>query len=455
MATGLREVLEHLHQSGGNLTDGQLLARFVAARDEASFAALVRRHGPMVLGVCRRVLHDFHHAEDAFQATFLVLARKAASVVKRESVGCWLYGVAYRTALEAGSVLARRRAKERPMRDMPHPQVAPAEAQDWRPLLDRELSRLPDKYQAAVVLCDLEGRPRREAARQLGIPEGTLSSRLAVARKMLARRLAGSGIALSAGALAAALTAGTASAGLPAALVWSTARAAALVAAGQMAAVSTPAALLMKEVMKAMLLKKLRMVIGAVMVLAALGTVGIAYQAAVGAGAARAAPPDKPVSELDALRKENELLKLNLQIVLEKVRAQEAELQTTRKQVAARNEAAKVYPTADLVVPHWQWNTLQQRFNANLTPYAIDQRLLVQPNQWLPINPATVYPNYNIDIYNPPAAGPVLTRNAVADAARDAESAIKALREAKDKPGQRRAADALEKAMKKLREQLK
>ena len=200
MATGLRQILEQLQQAGGGQTDGQLLARFVAARDEASFASLVRRHGPMVLGVCRRILHDFHDAEDAFQATFLVLARKATTLVVGESLGCWLYEVAYRTALEASTLSARRRSRERPMRDMPHPEVAPAEAQDWRPLLDRELSRLPEKYRAAVVLCDLQGRPRREAARQLGVPEGTLSSRLATARQMLARRLAGCGVALSGGA---------------------------------------------------------------------------------------------------------------------------------------------------------------------------------------------------------------------------------------------------------------
>src|SRR5438552_15234151 len=127
MATGLQKVLERFRQTGASPTDGQLLARFVAARDEDSFAALVRRHGPIVLGVCRRVLHDFHDAEDAFQATFLVLAKKAASLVVGESLGCWLYEVACRTALEACTLSARRRSRERPMKDMPHPAVAPAE----------------------------------------------------------------------------------------------------------------------------------------------------------------------------------------------------------------------------------------------------------------------------------------------------------------------------------------
>src|SRR4051812_40647768 len=98
MAIGLQQILEHLQRAGADLTDGQLLARFVATQDEPSFAALVRRHGPMVLGVCRRVLRDTHNAEDAFQAAFLILAQKAAAVVKRESLACWLYQVAYHAA---------------------------------------------------------------------------------------------------------------------------------------------------------------------------------------------------------------------------------------------------------------------------------------------------------------------------------------------------------------------
>src|SRR5262249_54717999 len=164
--TGLRRVLDHLHPPGGGLTDAQLLTRFVTARDEASFAALVRRHGPMVLAVCRRLLGNVQDAEDAFQATFLVLARKAGSVVKRESVGSWLHGVACRTALQAASANARRRARERQVVDMPHPEVMPEGAHDWLPLLDQELSRLAAKYRAAVVLSDLRGPARRGAARQ-------------------------------------------------------------------------------------------------------------------------------------------------------------------------------------------------------------------------------------------------------------------------------------------------
>jgi len=436
MATGLTKVLTHLQQMGAGQTDGQLLTRFVGTRDEASFAALVRRHGPMVLGVCRRVLHDFHDAEDAFQATFLVLARKAASVVKRESVSCWLFGTAYRTAMEARTTSARRQARERPMRHMPHPEVAPAEAADWRPILDRELNLLPRHYQAAIVLCDLEGLPRREAAQRLGIPEGTLSSRLANGRKLLAKRLAGCGVAFSGGALAVALSQGVASAQVPALLVTSTAKAAALVAAGQMAAVSTPAAVLMREVMKTMLIKKLRLAVGAVMVLTALGAVGVGYQAGGGSGTAQAAPPDRPLNELEALRKENELLKLNLQVVLEKVRAQENDLQGLRKQVASRDPMRTVGQA--LVKDTWNLYNLD---NGTWQISALND--LSNGVPW-------VYPN-NTAI----GTADLARQNAVPDAARDAECAVKALREAKDKEGQRRATESLDKAIKKLKEQLK
>jgi len=429
MATGFQRVVEHLQQTSGGFTDGQLLGRFLATQDQASFAALVRRHGPMVLGVCRRILRDFHDAEDAFQATFFVLARKGASVVQRESVGCWLYQVAYHTALEAKEANARRRARERFMNDMPHREAVPVEAQDWQPLLDRELSRLPEKYRAAIVLCDLEGRTRKEAARLLKVPEGTLSSRLATGRQMLAKRLASCGVALSGGALAVALSQSTASAQVAASLVNLTTKAAALVAAGQVAAVSTPAVLLMKGVMKAMLLKKLRVVIGAVMVMVALGAVGLGYQAGSGSGAAQAAPPDRPLNDLEALRRENDLLKLNLEVVLEKVRAQETELRGLRKEKASR--AVKGYKVGFL------------DFDNDGDGFA--DVLVANGN---------LFRNNGDGTFTDVAAEVVLKgKGWGGDAVKEAEGALKALKEAKDKDGRKRATDALEKALQKLKQQ--
>jgi RNA polymerase sigma factor (sigma-70 family) len=326
VTTGLRKVLERLQPPGGGLTDAQLLTRFIVSRDEAAFAALVRRHGPMVLAVCRRLLGNYQDAEDALQATFLILAHRAGSIVKRDSVGSWLHGVACRAAMQAASANTRRRARETQVENMPHPEVAPAEPRDWLPLLDREVGRLPEKYRAAVVLCDLEGRSRREAARQLGVPEGTLSGRLTTARKMLARRLARHGLALAGG-----VAAGLTPAPVSAALVWSTARAAALVAAGQVAGAPAPAVVLMQGVLKTMFLTRLKLAVGTAMVVVALGAMGLVYRAGGASGAAQAGP-ERPANELEALRKENELLKLNLQVVLEKVRAQEAELRSLRAQ---------------------------------------------------------------------------------------------------------------------------
>ena len=177
-----------LLRDGAGLTDGQLLKRFLTQRDDAAFAALVRRHGPMVLEVCRRALGNHHDAEDAFQVTFLVLARKATSIGQPELLGNWLYGAAYRAALEAKA--ARRRVKESQVSAMPEPE-APAQPDvllELRPVLDQELSRLPDKYRIPMVLCDLEGRTCRDAARQLGIPERTLSGRLTTATRYLSGR---------------------------------------------------------------------------------------------------------------------------------------------------------------------------------------------------------------------------------------------------------------------------
>ncbi len=308
MATGqMSGVIRHLRRAvllrdGGGLTDGQLLECFLARRDEAAFAALVMRHGPMVLGVCRRVLRNPHDAEDAFQATFLVLVRKAASVVPRELVGHWLYGVAYRTALKAKATAARRRAKERQVSDMPQAE-APAEDlwEDLQPLLDRELSRLPDAYQVPLVLCYLEGKSKKEVARQLGLPEGTVSSRLARARELLRRRLAGRGLALTAGALTAALSPVTASAAVPAPLMVSTVQAAALFAAGKAASagvISAQVIVLTEGVLKAMLIAKLKIATAVLVAGGILGTgAGILTQHVL------AGPSTKPGAEQAAADK--------------------------------------------------------------------------------------------------------------------------------------------------------
>ena len=250
-----------LLENGGGLSDAQLLEGFVRQRDEAAFEALVRRHGPMVLGVCRRVIGHKPDVEDAFQAAFLVLVRRAASIVPRENVGNWLYGVAYRTALEARKAMLRRRNKEKPLTDVPDSEtLSKAEWQDLAELLDRELSRLPDKYRLPVVLCELEGRSRKEVAQQLRLPEGTLSSRLATARKMLAKRLTRHGISLSAGTLTVTLSSQGAAAGVPTSLVSATVHTAMKVAEGMLPAtlVSANVLSLTHGVSKAMFLAKLK-----------------------------------------------------------------------------------------------------------------------------------------------------------------------------------------------------
>lgn len=172
-------------------SDGQLLDIFVQWHEEAAFAALVRRHGPMVLSVCRRVLRQAQDAEDAFQATFLVLAKNAHRLREPNLLASWLYGVAYRTALHARQRAAQRSAREKEAASMPQPESNPeVGSQELRQLLDEELSRLPEKYRAALVLCYLEGKTNEEAARLLGWPSGSMSHRLARGRELLRERLA-------------------------------------------------------------------------------------------------------------------------------------------------------------------------------------------------------------------------------------------------------------------------
>jgi RNA polymerase sigma factor (sigma-70 family) len=182
--------------------DAQLLQRFLQHRDEHAFAELIRRHGPTVLGVCRRMLGDSHDAEDAFQATFLVLVRKARAIAQRDRLGGWLHGVAFRTAQKARFRRARQRAVERPIDETtPEPAMPRPPGNDWPEWLDGELLGLPEKYRLPLLLCELRGLSRRDAAHQLGLPEGTVSSRLARGRHLLRQRLIRRGVKLTAGAL--------------------------------------------------------------------------------------------------------------------------------------------------------------------------------------------------------------------------------------------------------------
>jgi RNA polymerase sigma factor (sigma-70 family) len=258
-------IIQHLRQTvlrrdTDCLSDGQLLDTFISDRDEPAFEALVQRHAAMVWGVCQRILRHEPDAEDAFQATFLVLARKARSVSPREKVASWLYGVAYQTAVRARATTMKRQLRERQVTDMPEPPAAEPNLWDnVRPVLDRELARLPDRYREVIILCDLEGRTRREVARRLTIPEGTVASRLATGRRLLAKRLARHGLVVTGGTLALALAQSASSACAPTAVVSATIATATQLASGQITGIiSVKVAELMEGVLKAMLITKLK-----------------------------------------------------------------------------------------------------------------------------------------------------------------------------------------------------
>jgi RNA polymerase sigma factor (sigma-70 family) len=341
-----------LLQDGAGLTDGQLLADYVGCHDEAAFAALVRRHGPMVWGVCRRVLGNHHDAEDAFQATFLVLVRKAASLGSAELVANWLYGVAHQTALKARATGARRKGRERQVAEMPQPAVAdPDRWHDLQPLLDEELSHLPDRYRAVLVLCDLERKTRKEAARQLGCPEGTVAGRLARARVMLAGRLARRGLTLSVGTLAAALAQGAASAGVSPALVSSTLQAASLFAPGQAAAqglISAKVIALTQGVLKAMFLTKAKIAAAFVLLLVSLsGGAGLIYQTQAAQDTPGKEKNGRAIQRADAqigekgaeLQRRVRELEEQIQALASEVKALQKKLDTSTAQTPPRTEA--------------------------------------------------------------------------------------------------------------------
>jgi RNA polymerase sigma factor (sigma-70 family) len=225
-----------------SLEDRELLRRFLDERDQAAFAALVERHGPMLLGACRRVLRNQHDAEDVLQATFLVLARRGSAIRRPDSVGSWLYGVAYRLALKLRARQARQKECERRAAET----ISAAEQMTWadlQPVLDEELQRLPDRYRAPILLCCLEGKSRDEAARELGWAEGAVKIRLERGRELLRNRLARRGLILSA-ALWVVVTKDTATAALPVRLAAAVVEGSMRYAAGQSLTGTVPASVL-------------------------------------------------------------------------------------------------------------------------------------------------------------------------------------------------------------------
>src|SRR5579871_582129 len=238
LASALEQLRAMVHAKAcEELSDRQLLEQFLIQREEAAFVALLQRHGPMVLQVCRRVQGNDHDAEDVLQATFLLLARKAGSIRKPESLASWLHGVAQRLAMKARSQESRRQAIERRAADMRSTgQVSDATWRELQRTLDEALRHVPEKYRLPLVICYLEGKTQEEAARQLRCPLGTVRSRLARGRERLKTVLERRGVCLSAAALTAGLAASAPSATVPPLLIQTTARAAIAFGAGKAAA---------------------------------------------------------------------------------------------------------------------------------------------------------------------------------------------------------------------------
>ena len=277
-------VRQFRHLFAGNSVAGvsewQLLHRYLDRRDEVAFEAIVSRHGPMVLGVCRRILGDAGDVEDAFQATFLILARKGATLGESDPVGHWLYGVAYRVALKARASAARRRALER---SSPPPEASKSEDPARRELaevIDAEVARLPAKYRAPVVLCYLEGLTHEEASQQLGWPVGSVKGRLSRAKDILKGRLSRRGVAPASGALLVALVR-EARAAVPSALLKLTIKAA--TAGPTSGTVPAAVASLAAGSLTTMFLSKLKATAAILLVLGT-GAAVLAYQATKGDG---------------------------------------------------------------------------------------------------------------------------------------------------------------------------
>jgi RNA polymerase sigma factor (sigma-70 family) len=318
MATGsLHPLLHYLRRlSGGpsgdsDLDDAQLLRRFLAHRDEIAFTTIVQRYGAMVWSLCVRRLGETPEAEDAFQATFLVLVRKAPSLHGPQLLGPWLYGVAYRTALKVRGRRARLAAREATLMEQPSAEQPEQVWRDLRPVIDEEVNRLPEKYRQAVLLCYLQGLSSEEAAQRLGCAQGTIFSRLSRARDLLRQRLSRRGLGVSAGALAAVLTTNAAAkTAPPSALIETTIRMSLSFAAGTAGqTLSAPLAALVEGVLRSMFLSKVKLV---VVVLLALGIVGsgagfVAHHSNAGQPAAKLNPePAQPAGVISKTKEKGD-----------------------------------------------------------------------------------------------------------------------------------------------------
>jgi RNA polymerase sigma factor (sigma-70 family) len=344
-------VLHYIHQlvdrhGSRESSDAQLLTQFVTQHDEGAFEALVRRHGPMVYGVCRRMLFDANDIEDAFQATFLVLVRKAGSLSRPDSLAGWLHGVASRIAGKARQDRLKRLpgnldndppAKEETMDEVLHRELSAA--------LDEEIARLPTPYQMPFVLCHLAGRSNEEAAVELGCPTGTIYSRLARARKILEERLSRRGLSTAGGILAGALATTAAPAAVPIALLQRTVSSGTLLAAGTTLGTglaSTQTLSFVEATLQAMFISKVKSIACVVAILLAAGaTLGVTSYKVFGKGqtqpalaaAGEAAPPDKPAPDPnEKLRDEVKALQDRLKAIQERQQL-EAEVKKLRAQL--------------------------------------------------------------------------------------------------------------------------
>jgi RNA polymerase sigma factor (sigma-70 family) len=311
MGRSLEDVLGCLRkvvavQSLGRLSDSELLERFLHGHDESAFTVLIERHGPMVFGVCRRSLPNLHDAEDACQATFLVLARQVASLRNKESLSSWLHGVACRIATGLKRHAARRRNREQQARcSSPIDPPAEASQREIHAVLDEELGRLPEWYRAPLILCYLERLTREAAAAQLGLSPGSLHGRLERGRDLLRQRLTKRGLTLSAVVAGAAMSE---SAALPATFVVTSAKAAALVAAGQPLTelVGASALTLTREVLKSMSLAKLKLGTAALLCTALLALVGGVF---VSRGEAQDTTKAKPIAPIPLGESDEEFIR--------------------------------------------------------------------------------------------------------------------------------------------------